>query len=183
MKCIVALGNPGNKFKNTRHNVGVLILEEWIKSKQFLPLKEEEKFFGKITKVQRKKDVFLLATPTTYMNESGKCAAKIVSYYKILLENFLIIHDELDLQLSKFRFSFGRNSAGHNGVQSIFDALGTNEFHRLRVGIAPHDPELILFRRSDPSAFVLGKFTRGEKTTLEKYFSEIFFALDAWLDK
>lgn len=112
LKLIVGLGNPGREYQMTRHNVGFLILDAMEKSPKTILLK-----------------------PQTFMNRSGEEVAKAVRYYKIPLENVIVVHDDADLPFGEVRVQAGRGSAGHNGVKSIIEALGSSDFTRVRVGI------------------------------------------------
>ena len=142
MFLIVGLGNPGEKYENTRHNIGFRIIDEL----ESLGLEK-----------------VILAKPKTFMNESGKTVKLLVTRYKLPVTNLFVIHDDIDLPLGKIRISKGSGSAGHKGVQSIIDALGTKNFTRIRIGICPEagKPESV-------EKFVLQKFTKSEQKILEQ---------------
>ena len=136
---LVGLGNPGNKYSLTRHNVGRIILDgyfkrlkvkEWIYDKKINALKSE-------MQIEKKKVMLLL--PETFMNNSGKALSKIIAS-KNKARNLIVIHDDLDLPLGKFKIVFNRGSAGHKGVESVIRAVKTKEFARIRVGISPKIP-------------------------------------------
>lgn len=133
MKLIVGLGNSGEKYAKTRHNLGFRVVETWLaqnslaKSSVNVP-----KLEGEIVKLGA--DILVLK-PGSFMNRSGPEVKKTVDFLKINLKEVLVVHDELDLFFGDVKLQFGRGSAGHNGVRSVIESLGTDEFHRLRVGI------------------------------------------------
>ena len=178
---IVGLGNPGQKFIKTRHNVGRFVLDklvaslsddnkvrDWEKRVDLLATRAQIKF--------NTKNLTLLL-PDTFMNLSGNSVAKTIKKEKIKIEDVIVVHDDLALPLGEIKISFGRGSGGHNGVQSIIEALGGKEFIRLRIGITPlieTDSEtktfwLALWRRfrSNRSSFVLLPFTEQEMKSIE----------------
>jgi len=138
MKIIIGLGNPGQKYKSTRHNVGFIAIDAIARS---LGLKWEEnkKFKAEIIKNGNT----ILIKPLTFMNESGKSVKDFLSFYKLLKkdlsETLTVIHDDLDLTLGKYKKSLDSRSAGHNGVQSIINEIGTKNFARIRIGIGRSD--------------------------------------------
>lgn len=157
MKLIIGLGNPGEQFKKTRHNLGFAAIDalakklnagEWQFKKQFNALVAEIKPNGK---------KIILAKPQTFMNESGRAVKSLAEYFHIAIKNILIIHDEMDLPLGEFRFQTGRGAAGHKGVQSIIDELKSKDFSRLRIGIG------IQMKEIETEDFVLQKFSEAEE--------------------
>lgn len=181
MKLIAALGNPGKKYEYTRHNVGFLVLDAWRKEQKFFVPKEKKRFLGLVsTGVFHEKEVMLFF-PQTFMNDSGKAIKKIVSFSKIRMEDILVIHDELDLLLGKFRLSYGSRSAGHNGVESIVQELGTRDFARLRIGINSSEPDFHDFRRRDPAGFVLHSFSSSELEVLGSFSSNFFQEIEEFI--
>jgi PTH1 family peptidyl-tRNA hydrolase len=147
---IVGLGNPGNEYKNTRHNVGFMAVDFmaqqdaiWKKEKNALTTRMEIDGLN-----------VMLVKPQTFMNNSGEAVGPLMAFYKIPLENLIVIHDDMDLKLGTLREKVGGSSAGHNGIKSIDNAVG-NEYRRIRIGIGhPRDFESPI----DPSDWVLGKF-------------------------
>jgi len=147
---IVGLGNPGNEYKNTRHNVGFMAIDylapkdaNWKKEKNALTVRTE------IDGVN-----VILVKPQTFMNNSGDAVGPLMTFYKIPLENIIVIHDDMDLKLGNVREKVGGSSAGHNGIKSIDSAIG-NEYRRIRIGIGhPHDFESPI----NPADWVLGNF-------------------------
>lgn len=138
MKIIVGLGNPGEKYENTRHNLGFETLDFLLK--KYEPLKESVWENSKKTKSMIKKltidsTSILLAKPQTYMNNSGMAVNLLLDYYKIAPEDMIVVHDELDLPLGKIQIRFGGGTAGHNGIESIIKSVNTDKFLRIRMGI------------------------------------------------
>jgi PTH1 family peptidyl-tRNA hydrolase len=143
MKLIVGLGNPGLKHEKTRHNLGFIIVDAFLKdfstSTQNL-WKAEKKFQSEIAEINwqpktTKAEKLILVKPLTYMNGSGSAVSLISKFYKISPEDIWIIHDEIDLLLGGMKIRFAGASAGHKGVQSIIEHLGTDKFWRFRIGI------------------------------------------------
>lgn len=180
MKYITALGNPGEEYKNTRHNVGRIALEafvkkngfsEWISNKKLKALSSEGKI-GK-EKVQ-------LIEPETFMNKSGISLQSIITSKK-KAEELVVIHDDLDLPIGKFKISFNKSSGGHRGVESIIKAIKTEAFTRVRIGISPSTPSGKLKKpkgEKDVADFILGEFKKSEMETLKKISKKISDALE-----
>lgn len=138
MKIIVGLGNPGEKYLGTRHNLGFETLDYLLK--KYEPLKEStwdnnKKTKSFIKKLTVKKITALLAQPQTYMNNSGMAVNLLLDYFKIAPTELIVIHDDIDLPLGKLQIRFGGGSAGHNGIESIINTLKTDKFLRIRMGI------------------------------------------------
>lgn len=136
MILIVGLGNPGKKYTHTRHNLGFVVVEKFVKGKlSFFPSlkawKKHEKFHAELCV----KNDFIAMKPITYMNLSGEAVEKVVRFYKIPIENLWVIHDDVDLPLGKIRVRKGGGSAGHRGIESIITSLGKDTFWRFRLGI------------------------------------------------
>lgn len=168
MKLYLGLGNPGKKYGGTRHNLGFVALEQLADAIEAPAFKEDKKFHALVTTVKRNSERLILAKPDTFMNNSGVAAAALVHFYKIAPNNLWVFHDDLDLPVGTVRHSFDSRAAGHNGVQSVIDALGTKAFHRIRIGIGRptgHTPV---------EAFVLQKLSADEKKVTTT-------ALDAFL--
>lgn len=130
---IVGLGNPGKKYNNNRHNIGFLVLDEIAKiiGEKFSRVEKR----ALICKGVYKGIKLALAKPTTFMNASGEAVGPLVKYYKLLPTEILVIYDELDLPFDSIRLKPQGGSAGHNGMKSIINHLGTEGFSRLRVGV------------------------------------------------
>ncbi len=134
IKLIVGLGNPGPQYVDTRHNVGFWFVEALANQYQ-LSLKAEKKFHGIAAKGKIEKHECHLLIPTTFMNLSGQAVAALALYYKIMPQEILVVHDELDLPAGVARFKPHGGHGGHNGLRSIIACLSSNNFFRLRLGI------------------------------------------------
>ena len=155
---IVGLGNPGLAYRHNRHNVGFMVADA-LADKLEIPLKRV-KFKAQIGNGKLEDIPIIIAKPLTFMNKSGEAVAPLVRYFKVPLERLLVIHDDMDLPLGTLRMRPSGGSAGHNGMLSIFDKLGTNAIPRLRVGIG-RPPG-----RMDPADYVLQDFSRSEEELL-----------------
>lgn len=173
MKLIVGLGNPGDKYQYTRHNIGFMSVEKFIKDR--LPSavtknawKDEEKFSGKICKLED----CIVVKPQTYMNRSGISVLSLVNFYKINLEDIWVVHDDIDLPLGKIRIRKGGGSAGHNGIESIIANLHSPDFVRFRLGIGrgkldrEHTADHNLHRR-EVEKYVLSLFRDSEASDVK----------------
>lgn len=154
MKLVVGLGNPGLKYKKTKHNVGFMCLDEYAKSNK-LTFKKDNKFKGEWLKEGN----LVLLKPHTFMNLSGESIRKMIDFYDIDIEDVLIIYDDLDLPLGKIRIREKGSAGGHNGIKSVISHLKTQEFKRIRVGIEKNP--LI-----ETKNYVLGKFSKEEKAQI-----------------
>ncbi|OBX89402.1 aminoacyl-tRNA hydrolase [Haemophilus haemolyticus] len=166
IKLIVGLGNPGDKYADTRHNAGEWLIERL--SRRFnVSLNPESKFFGKTARtIVNGKEVRLLV-PTTFMNLSGKSVGALASFYRIKPEEILVIHDELDLPPGTAKLKQGGGHGGHNGLKDIVAQLGNNNnFYRLRIGIGhPGHRDLV-------AGYVLNKPSPADRDALEKVLDE-----------
>ncbi len=133
MKIIVGLGNPGQEYLKTRHNAGFWVLDK-LASEHNVEWKKSRTHKAEISSFIINKEKILLVKPCTFMNLSGQSLVSLIQYYKLLPQNILIVHDELDLEPGCFTFTLGGGSAGHNGIKSIYD-LSKQKFLRLRIGI------------------------------------------------
>ncbi len=177
MKLITGLGNPGKKYKNSRHNVGFMCVDairekflyqrdicvtEWKKDKIFNSELSYLKTGSKVLAIFQK--------PLTYMNNSGEAVQKLVKKYEIepLSENFILIHDDLDIELGKFKMQVGKRPVGHNGVNNVISQLKTDQFMSIRVGIEDRKSKEI--KGED---YVLMKFTEDELLVLNEVIEDI----------
>ncbi|MBI4744061.1 MAG: aminoacyl-tRNA hydrolase [Actinobacteria bacterium] len=154
MLLIVGLGNPGKKYIGTRHNLGFMVIEK-LSEICNLPLSRvaHKSIFGK-GKVFGRDVIF--AQPQTFMNLSGQSVAAIMRYYKVAIDDLLVVHDDLDLPFGVLRFKKSGGSGGHNGLNSIIEYLGSKEFKRLKIGIGNSG-------KQDPAVFVLKPFTKTQQ--------------------
>ncbi|MBI5044871.1 MAG: aminoacyl-tRNA hydrolase [Candidatus Levybacteria bacterium] len=201
MKLIVGLGNPGEKYEGTRHNLGFIALEHFLKD--FAPVdkttwKDEKKFKSDIAfldwkPIRGKLQRVLLAKPKTYMNNSGLAVSLIADYYKISSENIWITYDDLDLPVGSLKIRFGGAAAGHHGVESIMLHLKTDKFWRFRMGIGlPHghkvDGDGVAHHQSRRTVgniedYVLGTFGTKDRNKVREVIKTCSKAFELALEK
>ena len=157
MKLIVGLGNPGKEYENTRHNIGFMVLDKYA-NKNGLSF-QQEKFNGLYLDFQVNGEKVILLKPLSYMNLSGEVVRKFVDFFKIKIEDILIINDDLDLQIGTFKLKPMGSSGGHNGLKNIELHLATRNYKRLKIGISNN-------KMLDTKDYVLGKFTSLEQEQL-----------------
>jgi len=172
MKLITGLGNPGDKYLETRHNVGFLFLdalrEKFLYRKEISTTewKKEDMFSSEISFLKEgARIVAMLQKPLTFMNKSGEAVSKVVKKYEVddLRENFILVHDDLDIPLGKFKIQCGKSPLGHNGVKSVEDRLGITDFKRVRIGVEARENKNI-----PGEDYVLGKFTEAERDIIDE---------------
>lgn len=168
MKLIVGLGNPGDKYKNTRHNVGFMAVDSLAKAFGLEKFKETEKFKCQMTEGLIAGEKAVLAKPQTFMNLSGQSVQLLQNFYKVQPTDILIIYDDVEIPLGSVRVREGGTSGGHKGMSSILHELGTLEVPRVRIGIKPETPF-----RGALEDYVLGRLSVVEKTTLKPVFETI----------
>jgi len=181
MKLIVGLGNPGNDHIGTRHNLGFEVLDHLIKKLNIGEWGMEQKFKSELVKNQE----YILAKPQTFMNNSGIAVQLLATYYKILPNDVIIVHDELDLPLGKIKVRLGGAAAGHHGVESIIASLGSDKFIRVRLGIGTIKTQSSEHKEISLSAekFVLESFTHSEKPHLKHMIKAALKAIDLLIEK
>ena len=158
MKLIVGLGNPGREYDNTRHNVGFKVLDNYLKKYN---INYSKKFDGLFVQLEINNEKVIFLKPQKYMNLSGEVVRDFVRYYKINIEDILIINDDLDISLGKYKLKASGSSGGHNGLKNIENNLGTNKYKRLKIGISND-------KNRDTKDYVLGKFNSDELSVLNK---------------
>lgn len=174
MRLIAGLGNPGSKYEWTRHNCGFFVIDEIARrAGRELRLSECQALTSRAT---LSGESVILAKPQTYMNLSGSSVRGLVDKYEIEApSDILVISDELALPIGQIRLRRSGSAGGHNGLRSIIASLGSNEFYRLRIGIAPEH------QISDAAAFVLAEFTRREREILSEVTARAADAVDVLL--
>lgn len=155
MKLIVGLGNPGHEYKNTRHNMGFMIIDNFLNEPNY-----QEKFNAQYFTKTIYGNKVIFVKPQTFMNLSGESVVKFVNYFKISLEDILVIHDDLDLEVGTYRLKKSSGDGGHNGIKSIINNLKSNDFCRLKIGIQMN----IDIPTMD---YVLGKLSLKETNALQ----------------
>ncbi len=164
MKLIVGLGNPGKEYARTRHNVGFLVLDALAEGEKWSVSKKAQAEFVK-TEINGKR--VELIKPQTFMNNSGVSVAYAMKKNGVALSNLVVIHDDKDIPLGETRIQKDRGAAGHNGVVSIIEHVGTKDFMRIRVGIGVPSPAGRGTKGEGNTAdFVLAKFTKEEQKIL-----------------
>ncbi len=187
MKIIVGLGNPGDKYVNTRHNLGFMAVEalgKRVKS-EGENWRYEEKFKSEVLDLTLNASRFILVKPQTYMNHSGIAVSLIAGFYKIDSPDIIVIHDDLDLHLGKIKVRLGGSGAGHHGVESVINSLGTDQFIRVRLGIGNDKSHSGEHKRISFSAedFVLEEFLSNEKSEVKHMLKNSLKALETLLEK
>ncbi len=164
MKIIIGLGNPGLKYKKTRHNIGFMALENFRKEGNFPSFKGKKQFQAEISE----KNGVVLAKPQTFMNSSGLAVRAFTTYYLLPTTNLFIVHDDFDLPLGEIKVAESSSAGGHHGVQSIIDNLKTNSFTRVRIGIRPNSTSTLPTANLKAEDFVLKKFAKEEQPLLQE---------------
>lgn len=155
---IAGLGNPGGEYAQTRHNIGFLVVEALADTASLSFTKN--KFDALFTRIRLGKENVFLVKPMSYMNRSGFPVQRLASFYKIPLQDIIVVHDDMDLSFGTLKINQGRGHGGHNGVRSIIDLSGGNDFVRVRVGVG--HPGV----RDGVTGHVLGKFSQEEQASL-----------------
>lgn len=180
MKIIIGLGNPGKKYKLTRHNLGRLIVSNWQKKAGFSDFILKKRFKALISEGKSGRQKIILTLPETFMNTSGKAVKSLATRYKLRTTSVYVIHDDIDIPLGKIRIVKGRGAAGHKGVQSIINELKSKNFVRFRIGIKPKSYTL---DAKNIDRFVLKKFTKKEKEVIKKAIKNCMEAIEIVLKK
>ena len=170
MKLIVGLGNPGKDYASTRHNVGFSFLDYYLDTKN-IHEKWSKKFDGEYIQTTIEKEKVIFLKPLTYMNLSGNSVIQLVQYFHVELDDILIISDDLDLNIGNFKLKDSGSSGGHNGLKSIENQLGSNQYKRLKIGISKNND-------MDTKDYVLGSFSKEDKETLNELFKQLVLVLD-----
>lgn len=159
MRLIVGLGNPGKEYEKTRHNIGFDVIDYYL-DKNNIKI-NKEKFNGLYAEslINNEKVIFL--KPQKFMNLSGEVVRKYVDFYKIPVENIIIIHDDLDQEVGKIKLKRNSSSGGHNGIKDIEKHLGTKDYKRLKIGISNN-------KLADTKDYVLGKMSKEDRKIIEE---------------
>ncbi len=167
---LVGLGNPGPEYEKTRHNAGAWLIEN-IADHKNTPLRLETKFHGLCGKISVAGRSCQLLLPTTFMNHSGRSIKAIAHFYKITPENIFIAHDELDIPCGTVKLKKGGGHGGHNGLRDTCNALGSNDFYRIRIGIGhPGHKDKVL-------NYVLGLPSKEQRTAIEDVLGRVEHSL------
>ncbi len=161
MIIIIGLGNPGEQYKNTRHNVGFMTVDKFAERNNFVDFEIQKKFNALVSKGLLNQKEILLLKPQTFMNNSGKSAQKLVSTIKDKVEDIIVIHDDIDLPTGKIKIVKERGSAGHKGVESIIKNIGNTNLIRFRIGIGQEE-------RTEALKIVLEGFSGLEQEKIDE---------------
>lgn len=167
MKLIVGLGNPGKNYENTRHNCGFRAIDFYIKKNN---LKYKKRFNSEYCEHLVENEKIILVKPNTYMNNSGDSVIKFFNYFNLNVSDILIIYDDKDFELGKFKVKKSGSSAGHNGIKDIINKLKTDEIARIRIGISKNNNDLV--------DYVLGHFSQEETKTINSLLPTISSIID-----
>ncbi len=159
---VVGLGNPGQKYSGTRHNIGFMVAQEFARRRN-ITLKEESRWPGLAAKGHTPEGTVHVLLPTTYMNESGRAVQRYLSYYKLTPSNVVVVTDDVAQPFGQLRIRAKGSAGGHNGLKSLQAHLGTTEYRRLKMGIGAQRPG------QDLADYVLAKFTGQELDELERF--------------
>ena len=170
MKLIVGLGNPGKEYLNTRHNIGFEFIDYYLNSLSIS--KNWKSFFnGKYIDISINNEKVIFLKPQTFMNLSGDCVGRFFKYFKLDINDILVISDDLDLNLGNFKLKDKGSSGGHNGLKSIEKALGSSHYKRLKIGISKSNNKDII-------DYVLGKLSNDELSIIKNEFIILKSVLD-----
>lgn len=175
IKLIVGLANPGNEYKDTRHNAGEWFVEELI-NQEGINLKMETKFQGMYGQGNIFGASCHFLIPTTFMNLSGQAVRAVAKYYKIAPEEILVAHDEVDLPVGTVKLKFDGGNGGHNGLKDIISHLSTKQFYRLRIGVGRPPAG------RDTADYVLGRPSKSERSNIDNAISEGLSAIPYLMD-
>lgn len=183
MHIIVGLRNKGDEYLKTRHNAGGIVVAEIVNSKKLEP-KMDKIFSGNVFSGEIKDEKVKFVLPELFMNNSG-VSLKNQSFTPKKLEKLVIVHDDIDLPLGKFKISFGRNSGGHKGVESVIRAVKSKDFVRVRIGICPVTPSGKLKKMESGKIpdFVVGDFKSPEFEIIKKISKEVLNALEVLIEE
>lgn len=172
---IVGLGNPGSEYERTRHNVGFLAVEA-LANRNNATFSRNKKVAGLVAEARLGEHKLILLKPTTFMNRSGQAVGPLAAFYKIPVENIIVLHDELDIDYLKIRMKLGGGDNGHNGLKSIRATLGTGDWYRVRLGIGrPTGPQ-------DPASYVLRPFSVSEWKEIAEFSDRAAEAVETLID-
>lgn len=174
MKLIIGLGNPGSKYRETKHNIGFIALDE-IAFQENLSF-NKSKFESFYAEGRLAKEKVLLIKPQTFMNESGRSIRLWIDYYHLDTEDILVIYDDMDLPAGKIRLRLQGGSGGHNGIKSIIQHLGTKSFNRIKIGVGRPSPNQSVV------SHVLSPFPKADHQAMLESLRQTKKAVDVWLE-
>jgi len=172
-RLVIGLGNPGQRYANTRHNAGFFVIDEL--ARRIGAPESRKRFKGEVSEARRGTGKFILVQPQTYMNDSGLTVREAVQWYKTPLDQVLVVVDDLDLPFGELRLRPRGSAGGHNGLKSIFGVLGTQDIPRLRIGIGRP--------KSATISHVLSRFSPEEEAALPAVISRAVDVVELWADR
>ncbi|MGO4937641.1 aminoacyl-tRNA hydrolase [Fundicoccus sp. Sow4_H7] len=174
MKLIIGLGNPGEKYDGTRHNIGFAVIDELLRQKQLTMT--DQKYRADYTIWRNNNERIYLLKPFTYMNLSGEAVLPFMSYFGIGMKDIIVVYDDLDLAVGKIRLRQSGSAGGHNGMKSIIEMLGSDQFNRIRIGIGrpQHGWKVV--------DHVLAPFTKEDQVSVNSAVEQAVSALSDWAD-
>lgn len=173
MKMIIGLGNPGKKYEKTRHNIGFQVIDELATRLDAPPM--QAKFNGMYTVVHRPEGKVMLVKPLTYMNLSGECVRPLMDYYNIDVEDIIVLYDDLDFAPGELKLRQKGSAGGHNGMKSLIQHIGTDNFKRIRLGIGrPTNGMKVV-------DYVLADFSKEESSDIQEMINQSATACVKWL--
>jgi PTH1 family peptidyl-tRNA hydrolase len=170
MKWIVGLGNPGSEYAHTRHNAGFMVIDELARRLNIEVTTSKCKAL--IGEARMGGTKLALLKPMTYMNLSGESLRSFMDYYKVKLEDLIVVYDDLDTEVGRIRLRYQGSPGGHNGIKSIIQHMGTQVFNRVRLGISRPEPGMVI------SDYVLSSFAKAEKADLSTMVEEACDAIE-----
>lgn len=173
-KLVVGLGNPGSKYHETRHNVGFMAIDLMAKELG-LTFSEEKTFKAEVASTFLNGEKVYFVKPTTFMNLSGLAVRALLAYYNIPMEDFIVIYDDLDMEVGKLRFRQKGSAGGHNGIKSIIKHIGTQDFKRVKIGIGRPKEGMTVVHH------VLGKFDKDDYITILNTLDKVDNAVNYYL--
>lgn len=169
MKLIVGLGNPGKEYDNTRHNIGFMIIDKYLKNNNII--NHKEKFGGSYFESIIKDEKVIFLKPQKYINLSGQVLKQYVDFFKVEISDILIIHDDLDTPCGSIKLRTNGGSGGHNGLKDIENNLHTKEYKRIKIGISNN-------KSIDTKNYVLGKFNSEDKKLIDSTIEKTALIID-----
>jgi PTH1 family peptidyl-tRNA hydrolase len=176
VQVIVGLRNPGSDYAGTRHNVGAEVAQALAARWDIVLKRGPLRVRADLTRHTTNDRSVILAVPRTFMNTCGPAVVSILRYYKAGPEDLLVVHDDIDLPFARLRLQYARGTGGHNGVKSIVQSLGNNEFHRLKVGVGRPPGQM------DPAAFVLRPFAKSERDEVDVLVQDAADVVEQWIE-
>lgn len=176
MRLIVGLRNPGADYQQTRHNLGLEVVETLSRRHGSHFRRGPLRVRSELVEIGAGSEKLVLAAPLSFMNEAGGPVRAVLQYLKIAYDDLLVVHDDIDLGFGRLRLQVGGGSGGHNGIRSVERSLGTREFSRLKMGVG-RPPE-----RMDPAAFVLQRFSKSERPEIELVIEDAADVVEKWVE-